>query len=40
MIINIDNAASQKYVMQKLRVYEWLDQKWLGIHLLYFPKMT
>jgi len=38
IIINFENTASHKYVVQSLGVYEWLDQKWLGIHFLFLSK--
>ena len=38
MIINFENIASHKYIAKVLRVYEWLDQKWVGIHFLFLSK--
>ena len=38
MIINFENAASHKYVVQKAEVYEWLGQKWLDFHFLFLSK--
>jgi len=40
MIANFENATSHKYIVQKARVYEWLDQKQLGIYFLFLSKMT
>jgi len=38
MIINFENTASHKYIVQKSKVYEWLDQKWLNIRFLFLSK--
>ena len=38
MIINFENTASHKYVVQKSRVYEWLDNERLGIDFLFLFK--
>ena len=38
MIVNIDNTTTHKYIVQSLRVYEWLDPTWLSIHFLFLSK--
>ena len=38
IIINFENTASHKYLVQTFKSYEWLDQKWLNIHFLFLFK--
>jgi len=39
MIVDFENSASYKYLVQKSRFFQWFDQKWLSIHFLFLSRI-